>query len=844
MMMEGIPFVDRACILLYFCFLLICHADLPEESHEYDCFSDVSWAIRTPQLSTSARQAVYDEFMENCRVLAGDNADVKCDDDEASRLRLNTFQPQSMYNFTATGFTKRRVPDELRRVLEAFWEENSENGFLEAEQVSPYHNTWITNPSLVNLHDTTLIGGGAELAASVFDAVRPIVEEWTGMRQSATSVYGIRVYLNGSILAPHVDRWPLVSSVIINVAQDVETPWVLEVYDHDGRAHNVTMEPWDMILYESHSVIHGRPFPMDGAYFANAFVHFEPIGPLEVGTSLSSRSKKDLPPYIVPGSAAEKEWRSNFPDGWTALKGGFFLAQEGDVTTLKQVVLSNPSIIRVEDSAGWQPIHEAARFGHLDVLRFLIEEQGIDVATPTVGGKSPLSIAQSNLAEGHPVIDYLLENWSMEADEQYPPVERAVIDYRVAESQNESPYDCFADFSWAIGSQQLSTPERQAMYDEFMEKCREAAGDQAYELCDKEEAYRFTMNNLQPQSMYNYSATGFTKGRVPEELRSLLQAFWDDHFENGVVEWEQASPYHNLWNAQPELVNVNNIALKGGGPELAAAVASGIKPTMEEWTGMRQAVTSVYGIRVYYNESILAPHVDRLPLVSSVIINVAQDVETPWVLEVFDHDGRAHNVTMEPWDMVLYESHSVIHGRPFPMDGTFFANVFVHFEPIGPLETDADLRSRPEAELPPYIIPDSPWEKEWRSVFPDGWTLLKDAPILAQKGDIGTLRHLALSNPSSLRVTDSAGWQPIHEAARAGHVDVLRFFIEEQGIHIGTPTLGGKTPLSIAQLNLAEGHPVIDYLVENGALEADEQYSPDKPSGARRSTVRRIDSEL
>jgi hypothetical protein len=53
---------------------------------------------------------------------------------------------------------------------------------------------------------------------------------------------------------------------------------------------------------------------------------------------------------------------------------------------------------------------------------------------------------------------------------------------------------------------------------------------------------------------------------------------------------------------------------------------------------------------------------DRLPLVSSAIINVAQDVDEPWPLEVIGHDGKAYNVTMEPGDLVLYESHSVIHG--------------------------------------------------------------------------------------------------------------------------------------------------------------------------------------
>ena len=73
---------------------------------------------------------------------------------------------------------------------------------------------------------------------------------------------------------------------------------------------------------------------------------------------------------------------------------------------------------------------------------------------------------------------------------------------------------------------------------------------------------------------------------------------------------------------------------------------------------------------------------DRLPLVSSALIQVAQDLDEPGPVEVYDHAGKAHNVTMLPGDMVLYESHSVLHGRPFPLKGRFYANIFVHFKPI------------------------------------------------------------------------------------------------------------------------------------------------------------------
>jgi prolyl 4-hydroxylase len=61
-----------------------------------------------------------------------------------------------------------------------------------------------------------------------------------------------------------------VSSCIINVAQDVDEPWPVEVYSHAGKAYNVTMEPGDMVLYESHTIPHGRPFPLNGKYFVSA----------------------------------------------------------------------------------------------------------------------------------------------------------------------------------------------------------------------------------------------------------------------------------------------------------------------------------------------------------------------------------------------------------------------------------------------------------------------------------------------------------------------------------------------------------------------------------------------
>lgn len=77
---------------------------------------------------------------------------------------------------------------------------------------------------------------------------------------------------------------------------------------------------------------------------------------------------------------------------------------------------------------------------------------------------------------------------------------------------------------------------------------------------------------------------------------------------------------------------------------------------------MEQKPVSFCGIRSYKRWAVLSPHVDRLPLVGSCIINVAQDVEEDWQLELYDRHDPAVNITMVPGDMVLYESGSLLHG--------------------------------------------------------------------------------------------------------------------------------------------------------------------------------------
>jgi hypothetical protein len=63
--------------------------------------------------------------------------------------------------------------------------------------------------------------------------------------------------------------------------------------------------------------------------------------------------------------------------------------------------------------------------------------------------------------------------------------------------------------------------------------------------------------------------------------------------------------------------------------------------------------------------------------------------------------------------------------RPFPMNGKFYSNCFVHFEISSPI--DEESRYDPMLDIPPYIIPNSYWHKIWQEEHPEGWRAVSQA---------------------------------------------------------------------------------------------------------------------
>ena len=87
--------------------------------------------------------------------------------------------------------------------------------------------------------------------------------------------------------------------------------------------------------------------------------------------------------------------------------------EAGDLAGLKRLVASGQ--VPVNAKGGYPPLHEAAGCGHLEMVRYLVEEAGADPRVQNAQGITPLSIAA---CDGHlDIVRYLIEERGMDPTE-------------------------------------------------------------------------------------------------------------------------------------------------------------------------------------------------------------------------------------------------------------------------------------------------------------------------------------------------------------------------------------------------------------------------------------------
>jgi prolyl 4-hydroxylase len=157
--------------LLYFFVLVIVPLAIAsnfDERYGMDCSFPVHSTNLNCQNKLGDRQSIYVTYMQGCR---------------------NLRQPQSMVNYTSTGFMKITAPKEVRELLNRHWELNADAQEKEEWGIGNiYTNNWASPTYMVSVENTKLIGGGIGLKQRVWDAVQSTIEQWTGMELRPTSV--------------------------------------------------------------------------------------------------------------------------------------------------------------------------------------------------------------------------------------------------------------------------------------------------------------------------------------------------------------------------------------------------------------------------------------------------------------------------------------------------------------------------------------------------------------------------------------------------------------------------------------------------------------------------------
>jgi prolyl 4-hydroxylase len=169
---------------------------------------------------------------------------------------------------------------------------------------------------------------------------------------------------------------------------------------------------------------------------------------------------------------------------------------------------------------------------------------------------------------------------------------------------------------------------------------------------------------------------GFRKSKLDDRLHERLLY----HLRSNVRKFrsEQGDGYLQTESsrAHPSLIYVDGAFNR--------QLLDDLQEMHEEWSGRSLRPAACYGIRVYQERSYLYNHRDTASthIVSSTIC-VDHRLSGRWPLYIEDLEGQPHEVAIEPGEMVFFEGARLVHGRPYPLEGEYYANIFAHYTPVG-----------------------------------------------------------------------------------------------------------------------------------------------------------------
>lgn len=199
------------------------------------------------------------------------------------------------------------------------------------------------------------------------------------------------------------------------------------------------------------------------------------------------------------------------------------------------------------------------------------------------------------------------------------------------------------------------------------------------QLTGGDERWENWMQFTQGQLVRKFTEYGFEVVPTPAHVHKYLvdaitpyiESFDDIPDETG-VEDSIYGPY------LPKIIDVQ--------PQFSLSVLKDLKAIHQDWIGGIELVgTSAYGVRLYRNGSSLVMHHDkvRTHAISSIVhlVHEYDNDDEPWPIQIEDHNGQVHSVSLAPGEMLLYESARCLHGRMTQLKGKFYGSIFVHYMP-------------------------------------------------------------------------------------------------------------------------------------------------------------------
>ena len=83
--------------------------------------------------------------------------------------------------------------------------------------------------------------------------------------------------------------------------------------------------------------------------------------------------------------------------------------QLNDMDEIRMIIKNNPELTNESDENGWASIHEAARYGHVELVSLLIDQGGAEMDAQVGNGGTALWIAREFHGPNHPVVKLMMD---------------------------------------------------------------------------------------------------------------------------------------------------------------------------------------------------------------------------------------------------------------------------------------------------------------------------------------------------------------------------------------------------------------------------------------------------